>query len=86
MEQGGLVALDDQDGPLPVLQAGQLRPGGDASFSSVVSRRGASSTSTTVSPFLPGIVTATISSPSRPSSVAAIRSSSAFDGFFSVNS
>ena len=46
-----------------------------ASVSRLVSRRGASSTSTTVSPFLPLIVTGTISSGSRPSSVALIASS-----------
>ena len=40
-----------------------------------MSRRGASSTSTTVSPFLPLTVTGTISSGSRPSSVALIASS-----------
>ncbi len=45
-----------------------------ASVSRVVSRRGASSISTTVSPFLPLIVTGTISSGSRPSSVALIAS------------
>ena len=44
------------------------------STSSEVSRRGASSISTTVSPFLPLIVTGTISSASRPSSVALIAS------------
>ena len=43
-----------------------------ASDSSVASRRGDSSCSTTVSPFLPLIVTGTISSSRRPSSVAAI--------------
>ena len=48
------------------------RPGSLASASSVVSRRGPSSTSTTVSPFRPLTVTGTISSGRRPSSVAAI--------------
>ena len=46
-----------------------------ASCSSEVSRRGASSTSTTVSPFLDLTVTGTISSGSRPSSVALVASS-----------
>ena len=41
-----------------------------ASVSRLVSRRGASSTSTTVSPFFDLIVTGTISSGRRPSSVA----------------
>ena len=49
-------------------------PGSFASVSSVVSRRGASSTSTTVSPLRPLIVTGTISSARRPSSVASIAS------------
>ncbi len=48
--------------------------GSFASVSSVVSRRGASSISTTVSPFLPLTVTGTISSGSRPASVASIAS------------
>ena len=46
-----------------------------ASVSRLVSRRGASSISTTVSPLRPLIVTGTISSGSRPSSVALIASS-----------
>ena len=49
--------------------------GSFASASSVVSRRGDSSTSTTVSPLREWIVTATISSGRRPSSVALIASS-----------
>ena len=66
--------------PAPSLTPGELpavcepsfvKIGGSlASASSDVSRRGASSTSTTVSPFLPLTVTATISSGRRPSSVA----------------
>ncbi len=51
------------------------RPGSLASVSSVDPRRGASSTSTTVSPFLELIVIGTISSGRRPSSVASIASS-----------
>src|SRR5215218_9089995 len=68
--------------PAPSLTPGELpavcepslpcRPGSLASFSREESRRGDSSTSTTVSPFRPLIVTETISSGIRPSSVAAI--------------
>ena len=50
-------------------------PFSPASDSSVLSRRGASSTSTVVSPFLDLTVTGTISSGRRPSSVAWIASS-----------
>ena len=68
--------------PAPSLTPGELpavcepslptRPGSLASASSDESRRGASSTSTTVSPLRPLTVTETISSARRPSSVAAI--------------
>jgi hypothetical protein len=68
--------------PAPSLTPGELpavcepslpeRPGSEASRSSDVSRRGDSSASTTVSPLRPLMVTGTISSAMRPSSVAAI--------------
>ena len=64
-------------GALPAVCVPSLwnAPGSLASDSSVVSRRGASSTSTVVSPFFDLIVTGTISSGRRPSSVAWIASS-----------
>ena len=59
-------------GELPaVCEPSFMKIGGSlASVSRLASRRGASSISTTVSPFLPLIVTGTISSGRRPSSVA----------------
>ena len=74
-------SLASTSAPAPSLTPGELpavcdpfltSPGSLASASSDEPRRGASSTSTTVSPFRPVTVTDTISSASRPSSVAAI--------------
>ena len=61
-------------GALPAVVAPSFENtgGSAASRSAEVSRRGPSSVSTTVSPRRPGIVTGTISSASRPASMAAI--------------